>query len=227
MLNYLIFILVSCVEYLGIFALMFSAFKINYRWYIAEMLFVCISLSCVSLVMRENELTMYTAFTQMLLWVLISWLLFRFNLLHAAVITVVGYLSYAVIQYFIGWVMLLFIPSLEHMSLMMSVLALSSALIAFVVAYYVRLRNWGFSFVPAEQPSRVKYRDKDNLYLLIAISLAMLCFFVTFVMFISYNNNTQVILITLLTVFVNLAILIYLSTKMEIRKYSKKRPYVK
>ncbi|GIQ71168.1 hypothetical protein DUZ99_11975 [Xylanibacillus composti] len=226
MLKYIIFIVVSCMEYLGIFALMFSAFKINYKWYKAEMLFVCVSLSGVSLVMRESGLTMYTAITQMLLWVLFSWLLFRFNLLHAAVITVVGYLSYAVIQFFIGGVMLLFVPSLEHMSVMMHVLALLSAMSALGVAYYVRLRNWGFTFVPAEQPSRVKYRDKENLYLIVGNFLAFFCFFVTYFLWISYDS-TRVLLITLLTVFVNLTVLIYLSTRMEIRKYSKKRPYVK
>ncbi len=224
MMKYTIFTLVSYVEYLAIFALMFSAFKINYRWYKAEIIFVCATLTCVSLVMRENALTMYTSLVQLLLWIIYSWLLFRFSLLHAAIVTVCSYLAYGLIQSGVAIIALQFVADLEPMTLRTHTVALLSGWIAFSIAYWIYRRNWGFSFVPVEREAYMNDDKRSNVLFIFAIVSSIISIFVVYIVLVVYGD-TQRFLIMMVTILLCLSVLIYLAAKMEIRKYAKRKEF--
>ncbi|WP_213413971.1 hypothetical protein [Xylanibacillus composti] len=97
-----LFTLTSSVSYIAILLIIFSLFRIQYRWYIPQMLFVCVSLSYISFTTREASLALYSPFIQIGFLIVLLWLLFRFHPFHALIMGVTGSICFGAIDVAVG-----------------------------------------------------------------------------------------------------------------------------
>lgn len=212
--NFLVFTIVSSVEYVAIFALMFSLFRIDYRGYMPHIIFVCISLSYLSFTIREDSLAFYAPFIQMLSLITLMWLLFRIQIFYASIISVIGYFLYGIIQLTIYSIASMFRPDIKQFTVEMQIVALISGLIAFFLSNIVYRKNWGFSFVPHSEDRRVNYRQKENMLLLFALLLSFIGLMSTYSFTVILDTPTSFIS-TLVFLILSVAILIYVSRKKD------------
>jgi|GEM_PF-3284667 len=77
----LLFTLTSSVSYVGMLLIIFSLFRIQHRYYIPHMVFVCVTMSYISFTTREASLALYSPLIQMGFLIILLWLLFRLGLL--------------------------------------------------------------------------------------------------------------------------------------------------
>ncbi len=219
----LVFILTSYAEYLSITALMCSAFKLDFRRHIWKIIFICLSLTYVSYVMRANELALYTPITQIFLWIVYMWLLFRLPLIYSGIVTVTCTMIFAAFQGFILFITMQVTSSeVKSMTITMGLVSSISSISVFIVANLIHKRNMGFSFVSEANSVSDQHQLKHNGVMMFVIVLSLIVFFATYSLTILLGS-ADTFLLTVVLLLVILAALIYLSTLKEIRKYTRKR----
>lgn len=212
--KFLVFTIVSSVEYVAIFTLMFSLFRIRFHGYKPHLVLVCLSLSYLSFTLRQDSLTLYAPFVQILLLIVLMWLLFRFQVFYAAIMTVFGYLGYSFVQLTVYYISTHLIPDAGLFRLEVYSVAIISAFVTYFISVIIRRKNWGFSFVPHNEEGSVNYRQRENVQLLVAMILSIIGFIVTYSFALTLNTTFSFI-ITLAFLILSVTILIYISHKKE------------
>ncbi len=210
----LLFTLFSSIEYVGMFLLMFSLFRVNSRWYIPHILFVCISLSYFSFTMRADSLTMYAPIIQIILLVIFMWLLFRFQIFYAALMSITGYISILVIDVLVASVVSRFADVTIPFTIQMYIIAVISGFLAMSISYLIRKRNWGFVFVPHSEDVTVNYRKRENILMIVVMVLSAVGFAIAFYLTVILKTAIS-FYATLLFLLLAVSILLYISRSID------------
>ena len=216
--RFLLFTLISSVEYIALIIFAFTLFRINPRWYKPQMLFVCVSLSYVSFTMRGDDLAFITPFIQLAVLIVLLWLMFQIHPGYAALVAVIGYFAYGLLQGALLLVLGLFGVHLQAMTLRMYGVALLTSLIMFGVSYMLKRRNRGFSFVPhSDEVNFGKYSKRDKMLMSVVVVLLILG---TGIVFCAYYftlllGTWLTFLLALCVLFIEVCILFYYSRKRE------------
>ncbi|GIQ71169.1 hypothetical protein DUZ99_11970 [Xylanibacillus composti] len=220
--EFAIFTMASSFGYVGTLMLMFSIFKIEYRWYIPQMVFICIFLSYISFTMRMASLTLYAPTVQVITLIVIMWLLFRFQLLHAAIITVTGYILSAAVDFVWGYLFLLGGYKIEPFSTVMYTGAVLAGSSNILLASWIHKRRWGFSFAHEGVKER---SDGTNLFFWISVIVfAVLGFFAVYALALVWYSPASIWLV-LLQLFAACGLLVYFSYRSEKQGYERRNGF--
>jgi hypothetical protein len=177
--DYIIFTFFSSIEYIAALVFIFTVFRIRFRWYDPRIFFICVSMSYASYTMRmQEESDILAGIVQLLLMIVFIWLLLQFHIFYAAIMSVTTYFAYGLIQTLIIIVChelkLIRIEEMQLLSWQNHTIASITATVSLLISYWIRRRNWGFSFVPDGDRIRVNYLKKENLFLLLIIVAAII-----------------------------------------------------
>ncbi|MEJ8548132.1 hypothetical protein [Brevibacillus borstelensis] len=211
------FFLFSILEYVAIFSLMFSLYRLQSRFYWIEQLIISAILSFISYSLRELFHTeVFTPVVLIALMSILLWIVLRIPFFYIALMTVPTYIVYALIQYGVMEV-------LDHFQIIMysqafennganwygQVIQGVTAAVTFIISWVISKFGIGFSFIPS---GYVKIK-LTGLNLIIAIALT-----VGFLAFIFFNywikSRAQFAALSSLYIIV-LGVLIYLSRKKD------------
>ena len=170
--DYMIFTFVSSFEYIAAIVFIFSIFRIRFRWYDPRIFFICVAMSYASYTMRVLEQSdVLAGIVQLLLMIVLIWLLLQFHIFYAAIMSVTSYLVYGLLQTTLIMIsdQLNVIPivDMKMLSWQNHTIASITAIITLLISYWIRKRNWGFSFVPDGDRIKVNYLKIGKLIILI------------------------------------------------------------
>lgn len=225
MANYLKFTVMVGLEYAAAMFLMVSMFKLNDRRQWLKLTFICLLSSQVSFVMCLYGPKPLIPLTTVLVWLICMRLLFPLRWFYAAVVTIHTYLIFGMIQGSLLLVALLIVERNGMTSLDMDMVSLLSVLIAVMLAYYVRWRNWGLSFVPGEIDAVTSVRDNINAKMVIGMLIAMASFLGSYIVTLLYGNVESFVAFILLMLPI-LGVLVYFLWMKEVQKYARKIPVI-
>ncbi|NBI28886.1 sensor histidine kinase [Chengkuizengella marina] len=150
LINFTIF---SLLEYGALFFLMFTLFRLKMLDYIPKIILTSNILLYVSISLREGfELELLAPISQMFLLCILMWQLFSLNFLHAVIMSVVGYVCYAIIQTILY---LIYTPDIALFSNEVYILQIITAFITFIITLILKKFNIGYSFI-VKKPNKVK-----------------------------------------------------------------------
>ncbi|GIQ71172.1 hypothetical protein DUZ99_11955 [Xylanibacillus composti] len=225
MVFYLYFTLMVGLEYAAAMILMFSVFKFNHRGQYMKISSICVLMSQISYALCVLGWLEVIPVAAVIVWTLCMWLLFRLRLAHALIVTVCTYLAFALIQ---GSLILTHMLLIERGVLsgpIMDLISLSSASLALWASYYVRIRNWGFTFVPEGGDLAAPGRDHNNMRFLLVLVMAMTGFVIAYAFTILYEN-IESFLAAVLLLLPTIGMLLYLLWVKEVQKYAGKLPVI-
>lgn len=97
----ILFVVGSVLEYMAIFAFMFSLFKSGFREYLTEIFISCLMLTFVSFAMRYAfQLEQYSSFVQIVIFCLLLRSVFHFHILYSILLSSI-YVIYGFWQVFV------------------------------------------------------------------------------------------------------------------------------
>lgn len=213
-----LFSLTSSAVYIGMFALMFSLFKVHYRWYIPQIIFSCAFLSYISFTMRTSGLESYAAGVQLAVWIVMMWLFFRFPLLYAAVMTTVGFFIGGVVDTAVALTLLLNGIEIGQFSVEMYGAALVSGSLSLLLARTISRKGIGFSFV--REDARVNKDDHahSTFLLMNVVVFSIVGFFVVYLCCMVFYTTITFVMAAVYLI-LSCCVIIYLSYLRERRGY--------
>ncbi|QYR22676.1 hypothetical protein KZ483_06930 [Paenibacillus sp. sptzw28] len=216
--KFIVFTLVSSIEYAAILIFIFTLFRIKYRWYAYHMIFVCVSLSYLSFTMREDQLAALSPFVQLGVLVILMWLLFQIHLGYSVFISFIGYFAYGLLQGFIMLLARVFVNNLEPFTMKMYLVALITSSVAIVISYYIKRKNWGYSFVPNSDELEISSMKKKELFTLLLVLLFLLfgVGIVYYAYYFTVEHGSAISFISaIIVLIVETSLLIYAANKKE------------
>ncbi|GIQ71171.1 hypothetical protein DUZ99_11960 [Xylanibacillus composti] len=218
---YLKFTIISFIENMAVMLLMMSLFKLNYRGQFPKVILICIMLVQLSFVLRGYGWTVIVPLASAILLLLSMWLLFSLRFFHAAIVTVSTTLAFGLIQGFILVITLIYVEMPEIMSMTMDIVALLSASVMAYIAYLLRKRNWGFSFVAEGGDNHeIDYGESNNKKILLVLAVAITNILILYALTIIYGTLESFLAVVLLML-PTLGALVYLSFVKEVDKYTR------
>ncbi|CDN42028.1 hypothetical protein [Paenibacillus sp. P22] len=155
--SYVLFVVGSAVEYFGMFALMFALFRFQVnRDFFAKVAIITLLMSQVSYFTRlVPEIGNLSTYLQYVLFVGILWYLFRVPLFHSIVINFAG--LFVDIGVTVGCVFIISaatgitLDTISANPVLTASFQILSAVIQIGLAYTIRVKNWGFDWVPSDR----------------------------------------------------------------------------
>lgn len=206
--RFLLFTLISSVEYIALIVFAFTLFRINPRWYKPQILFVCVSLSYVSFTMRGDDLAVITPFVQLAVLIVLLWLMFHIHPGYAALVAVIGYFAYGLLQGALLLVLGLFGVHLQAMTMSMYGVALLSSAIMFGVSYGLKRGNRGFSFVPVSDEVQKRSTDSKLILLILIIVFLIIGIGISYYFTLAVGSSLTFLIIFLLLLVCEVTILV-------------------
>ncbi|PDO09295.1 MAG: hypothetical protein BLM47_13360 [Candidatus Reconcilbacillus cellulovorans] len=163
-----IFLLVSTLEWFGLFVLIFAMFKLPFSGYWGQIAVNAFMLSFVSYtVFMALDLRLYATAIQGVILLLCLWQNIRIHPFYAAIISMNGILVYASFQslLFVFWKSFMDTP-IEPGEWGAYLLQLTTTIVILAVARIVHVKRIGFTFVPDTEFIDVKW-NKINTTLFI------------------------------------------------------------
>ncbi|NRS51940.1 hypothetical protein [Brevibacillus sp. HB2.2] len=167
----------SVLEYLVIFALVFSIFKFGFREFWPEVIISCLMLTFVAYSLKYGfHLAEYSSFIQLGLFTLLLWGVFKFNVMYAilmsATFVIYGFWQVFVVLNVLEWLNVLTLDEVLSGGRAHYILQGSTIVSAFVLAKLIDLNFAGFD-VPHGR--NVIFKKRNNYFLLgLVVSLLFL-----------------------------------------------------
>ncbi|GEM_PF-1042951 len=225
MAEYLKFTVMIGMEYAAAMFLMVSLFKLRDNRQLLKLASMCLILVQVSFVMCQYGPGLLIPISTVIVWMICMWTLFPLSLFHAAIVSIHTYLIFGMIQGSLIFIALLITDANGLNAVMMDVVSPLSVLVGALLAYCVRKRNWGLSFVPDWRGTATPVGGQINRKLIIGTIIAMASFFGSYLMTMLYKNMGSFLALLLLMLPV-LGVLVYLLWMKEVQKYAHKVPVV-
>lgn len=166
-LNVLVFLFFSAIEWLALIILTFAIFKFQLPGYWGRLLLSSFFLSLLSyMIFFELDLSLYGPLVQMPIVFLYFWQNFRIPIFYAALMVVNGYVLYTLIQAVILNLLHLFGIVVTPGESVVYVIQAVTSCIVFALAWLLIRTNWGFTFVPDTDRAKIKW-NKLNVRLLV------------------------------------------------------------
>ncbi|NBI28887.1 ATP-binding protein [Chengkuizengella marina] len=139
----------SMIEYFILFYFIFTIFRIRMVEYIPQIVLTSLILLYVSLSLRDGYgLETIAPISQMVLLSFLMWQLFRMKLVHAIMMSVVGFVGFALLQMIIY---LSYKPDISLFSNEVYFLQTIIAVIGFVIVFIIKKFNVGYSLISNDQ----------------------------------------------------------------------------
>ncbi|WP_052486980.1 hypothetical protein [Gordoniibacillus kamchatkensis] len=215
--QFAVFSLLSTIEYLAMFALMFAMFRFSYRFYHINSIFASLILCFVSYTLRmKYDQGIAATVIQLFLMIGFVWLLYRVQIFFAAIMVVKVYIAYAIIQFIVFFIFnhfgLLSLEELNNTDVYNFKLPLTTAAITFLITWFLKKTNGGFSYIPDSQKARIIFKGV-NLAFLIMLLVALAAYIISFYL-IGTKQLDSMYIVTIILVVVLVPLLI-LSTRKE------------
>jgi len=177
--NFLIFTLISSLEYSAMIIFIAALFRFRYFLNMKfHILTVCILLSYVSYTTRTiYELTIGSTLIQLGLMIVFIWLLFRVQVFYAALLMLAGFMGYSAVQMIFVFLFTSFnVFTTDDLALLKwptHLLPIATSIFFYLVSWIIIKKNWGFSFVPDQSDAHFKIK-LDNILMLGLITITFL-----------------------------------------------------
>lgn len=215
MLDLLLFMIFSTIEYCCIFLLTFRLFSFNTKQFSKEIIFTSLCLTVVSYFLRSLNLGIVDIFIQITLFVLFLRVLFRVHFFYSLVMSY-GYIFYVIIQ--IGLFSALNITHILNYimssnSVSTYIIQTLTVLVAGLISLFLKKTDFRFSFVPTSLNVKIQYKGR-NLYLLALMIIEI--FFLVGSFYYYVNNFNHYFFLIALIFFILAGIVLYLLNKKEL-----------
>lgn len=171
--DFIWFNLFSTIESIGMFILMLALFRFRIREYISHIVFASFLLSQLSYYMRVDfGLGSYVPVAFVIFTFLFVWLMFRVQLFYAAVMAVIGYITFFLLQgiiIFMGISLKLFTLDEIAPTWLGYVLQLTTFAVAILISLLLLKKRLGFTFVPFSESAYFKLRGENILFLFLVL----------------------------------------------------------
>lgn len=173
----LMFAVTSLLEYFAIFWLTLSLFRFRALDYPLQIAFSCFALLIVSYLTRAGLLAEFSPFIQVLVLIVLLWFVFRIQFFYASVMSVLGFVLYGTLQFFIIFAARLShrwateLPTLPNSS--MFIVAVLTGFICLGLGALLYRRGWGYAFIPQRTDGFINYRKRENFQLLLIVLVTL------------------------------------------------------
>jgi hypothetical protein len=219
--NFFLFNLFSTIEVIAVIILMLSIFKYRVMDYIPQILLTSLTMSLISHTIHfEFENNSVVPIVSIIVLFIFVWLAFRVALLYAMIISVVGYVTYGLLQTVIVYILqftglVSLDTALKPYSLLGYLMQLITSIVACLISYQIRKKNFGFNWIPYS--SSAKFRLKgDNIILFITVIVSVFVIGLAFFLFLTGYVH---LIANFILIFIVLALLFYLASKQEGKYY--------
>jgi hypothetical protein len=173
-LDFLLFFIFSVLEFLGLYGIMLSMFRIKIKQYGLAILIICIPLTLLSYTLRELfSLAHIAPFIILSTFIFLTYVFFQFPIYYILLMCVSSYLTFGVIQGII-----IFIPdnlglikyeNITNSSLTAYCLQTITVAFIFFFSWIANKKRWGFSFVPFREEANFKLKGVNLTIFIIMI----------------------------------------------------------
>lgn len=219
--SFVLFMVFGVLEIYALFALMFKTFRLPYFDYIQEISIIALTVALTSYIIRVyfdiNQVI--DILTHFIFYILFFRYLIKVRYWRAIVISFM-YIGYAVLNIMVYLLYtstgILTAEVLNHPnSAAAYVIQLSTAVLAFAIAYVIYRRNSGFSFIirpPHDFFIKAKMQKKDCVIIMAVLLMLLLLSFTFYILF-HYQSMVSIPLII-----VSYLVLIYLAYRRDMSR---------
>lgn len=212
--DFIMFNLISMFENVAAFCLMFALFRFRVKEYFIHILFAAFLMSQLSYYMRTVfELGNIVPFMSMIMMFLMMWLLFRVQVYYAGIMSLVTYIAFSSIQAMLVLAQLStgMLEAIEPFSTAAYINQLITALLSFIVSWFLFRRRLGFTFVPFSESSPLRIKGENLWYIFLIIFISIFTGLNYYWFFIKVDH----ILLVSVMFLISLCLLLYLSLRKE------------
>jgi len=212
----LLFLLFSTIEFGSAIALTFSIFLFPIRSNLSRIAFSSLFLAQTSYLIRvELDAETYAPIILVAIMFLFIWMILRVQFFYAAIMTVIGYIATAVVQFSL---FLIYSKIFNLFTLELSIsnhlfsyfMQASSSSLSLLICYYFVKKRIGFTFVPDDMKT-IQFR-RENFPFVFIIFIALIILSTFYYLRDSYSTHF-IVLGLLLTL--TLIMLLYLAIRKE------------
>lgn len=172
-----LYVLLSSLECAVVLVLIFTLFRIHMGGYAVQIGFTSFMLSTLSYSLRGGELESFAPLFNIIVMMFFIWLLFHVHIYYASIITVVGYVIYAILQMLIYLIVnsigLVDSDELQQSTLEGYWVPVLTMIVTLIICFCLRKFDWTFDWIP--DGNRVNLEKEKSI-----LSIALLIIIVAF-----------------------------------------------
>ncbi|MGG4493539.1 hypothetical protein [Brevibacillus reuszeri] len=200
----ILFVVGSVLEYMAIFAFLFSLFKSGSREYFTEIFISCLMLTFVSFAMRYGfQLEKYSSFVQIAIFSLLLRSVFHFHLLYSILLSsiyvIYGFWQVFVVLSVLEWLNIVSLEQVLNREGQYYVLQAITILSVFFMAKGIRSLIPGFDIPHGKA---VVFKNKMNFILLGLVVSLIFIFSMGYYLLITGGNGSEIIVMLALSLFI-------------------------